>query len=547
MTRALCRLACVTLLLAAHQGAVFAAANCPTSQDDTVGSTTAITKPGAWDGWIELERYVPRSDQQPDPVMTTLPVNQAAGQIPGRSVFALAANEQTCAAADSIRWGWELRAVHYSRLAYLAYFSDSDVRALERKRQELLRKAGTSGVVDIEPGRAPGALQKIEAAECALATRLGLKDAHLTEARFSSRQDLIEEFKREAGLTQERLDAMGFHAEVYSRDDNWVLVFRGTVGGVGGWATNLAQILSMANMVDNGSEDKNGAVGQYGVADKLVKHLLRRGVPRDKLYTTGHSLGGGLASYTHLSNNLAGALMFNPAQLGVASRRQLETLPHYGSAQTRMANYMSQSRTEMNDSDIVSQGTATASAVLSKVDINVPSWGSLHGATFYIPIDEEPVPAKFKAAVFGVGAYFGVFGTAPAAVAAAAGAEVYSASNDKDGGSAAARVGAGTAVATHAMKLPGMIRNPALTAIKAVGGGLVANSLAKVPLEFAWHEYLLHSMQPLATALASSGLSSVTTTCAASPDPQYIQGKSNRKRGMRAQLAEVSHSPRSAQ
>lgn len=536
----------LSLCLVGTASAAPLGATCPTA-DEEPDAAEVVTKPSAWDGWIDLVPYTPSSEQPLNPVMTTLPVNQAAGQLPGRSVFALAANEQACLAADSVLHNWRGRAVLLSRLAYLTYFSESDARANGRRRQELADKWAASDALqeqtplrsDIEKAGLERRLAKLDREDCKLALRRQLKEEHLVLSRFASRQDLVEEFSRAQGLTQERLDAMAFHAELYARDDEWVLAFRGTVGGLGGWATNLAQILSVVEMVDNGTEGNKGAAGQYEVADRLVKFLLRKGVPRERLYVTGHSLGGGLATYAHLANNLAGALVFNPAQLGVASRTLLARQKHYVSAQGRVANYMSQSRSEFNDADPVSQGTSTVSTLLAKVNINVPAWGSLHGSTFYIPVEEEPVPAAWRTTIFAAGATLGVAGTAPALAAIGAGAMVYQTQGDRGNKDVLAAQAAKTAGrATTILKVGSKVaRAPLLSAAKAVGGGLALSSAVKGPMEFLWHEFLLHSMAPLATALVSNSINNVTVTCASDPDPAYAAAKAKRMQSVSAALA----------
>lgn len=526
--------------------------SCSVSEDEE-GMSAEVSKPHESDRWIDLFGYVPKSTIPLDPVMTTLPFNEVARELSDHGIFSLAANEQSCLDADSIRVNWSGRSTLFSRLSFLVYASEADERSYLMKRGELERKVMASEFVAsetphrsaIETSELQEKLKKLDADYCALQTRRAHKAQYLKNARFVDQGGLLDEFRRSHGLTLERLDAMQFHAELYSRDDEWVVAFRGTIGG-GGWKTNLAQILGSVEAIDNGTDDRKGAIGQYEVANKLVKFLLQRGVPREKLYVTGHSLGGGLAVFSHLSNDLAGALTFNPAQLGGTSRMMVERLPHYTRAQGRIANYMSLSRDEDTKADPVSQGTSIASRVLSKFGVEVSSFGSLHGATFYVPINPPKLPASVKAKIVFGGALVGVNHRSlvkTAAIVGVASGGVSATQSDRvNGDLLAKRTAVDGGEALVVLKTVGSFsKSVPITLAKAGVGGALAGKFVTPVVDAGWQLYQLHSMEPLAAAFSSDGPHVGTTTCVADFDPRFRAEVEERRRSRLGLLKQLGN------
>ena len=107
----------------------------------------------------------------------------------------------------------------------------------------------------------------------------------------------------------------GLHAELFrtSQGEEFVLVFRGSDEAYD-WFNNLWQ----------GTATTVQAPGYEG-ARKLVAALISGGIPRERLVVVGHSYGGGLAQYAHITNSTASAVTFNSAFLGSASLSALNT------------------------------------------------------------------------------------------------------------------------------------------------------------------------------------------------------------------------------
>ena len=94
-----------------------------------------------------------------------------------------------------------------------------------------------------------------------------------------------------------------FQANLYrSKDGTYYLAFRGTEGpNLADWRCNAEQGLG-------------GLAGQYEQAANLAKLVARSVGPNNRFIVTGHSLGGGLATYAALQNSLE-AIVFNPASV----------------------------------------------------------------------------------------------------------------------------------------------------------------------------------------------------------------------------------------
>jgi len=120
-------------------------------------------------------------------------------------------------------------------------------------------------------------------------------------------------------------EASGFHAAIYKQgegaDAKYVVAFRGTEDGTD-WKTNIASGV--------GIDTK-----QFNMANALVEQVIND-VGRENVTVTGHSLGGGLANYTAMKNEVY-STAFNPK--GTTIREKLEIKNENALADKYIQNY----------------------------------------------------------------------------------------------------------------------------------------------------------------------------------------------------------------
>jgi hypothetical protein len=448
--------------------------------------------------------------------------------------FIQADTEAQCTTHNGMFWNWQRRMVQYSMLSNLVYFSDSDVRRLSAERDKLISLKAASAetahktfiLSSIEMRGSDlriGVIQdKLDALEVHIST---VKSRFLASRNLVLRKDLFKAFLSASNLTQARLDNMGFYAEIYSQGEETLIVFRGSTE-LNGWKTNAAQIFSMPRLLDNGTTNGEGAAGQYEIADRLVRFVIASGIPRDRVYVTGHSLGGGLAAYAHLSNDTAGALLFNAAQLGVGTRAKVTQQPHFEQAQLRMANYISYLK-GTSAADPVSQGTELIKGILAGLHVSVASYGKLFGAKYYLPILPGPIPAGWlKGAVIkGTQIATGVGPSMRDRVGAikteaAINMTNYDRKNRKILAKDSVRyIGRAKTVIEGAKKFK---RTPGKLALLAAAGAVAGHIAANEAGGFLWRQLRLHVMAPLEASAVTQVMQPTPMTCATAPTPDFV-------------------------
>ena len=118
----------------------------------------------------------------------------------------------------------------------------------------------------------------------------------------------------ELGITKNHLvdSKSGFYSAIYKQghgvDANYIVAFRGTeMTHLNDWITNGGSIVGLANK-------------QYSMAADLITTLINS-VGSENITVTGHSLGGGLANYSAMKNDVQ-STAFNPK--GTTIRERLE-------------------------------------------------------------------------------------------------------------------------------------------------------------------------------------------------------------------------------
>lgn len=104
----------------------------------------------------------------------------------------------------------------------------------------------------------------------------------------------------------------GFYASLTFKNGYYFLAYRGTdMESIEDWKANLTQGIGLNSK-------------QYNLALKLAKHVVSI-IGTDRLVITGHSLGGGLASYAGV-NVKTSTITFNAAGLHPSNRGLLSNL-----------------------------------------------------------------------------------------------------------------------------------------------------------------------------------------------------------------------------
>jgi hypothetical protein len=323
----------------------------------------------------------------------------------------------------------------------------------------------------------------------------------LANAGYVVRTDLHDAFFKQAKLNDEKLEKEDFEFEIYDRHGYFVVVFRGT-SLKSGWLSDARQILNM----DVGR-------GLYEYADLLVRYLIRTvGIDRRHISTTGHSLGGGLAVYSHMRNDTDFAMAFNPAELSAANH----TRAYNPAAAKRVFNYISYvPGTEA--ADFVSQGSFVAKEMQKMPLLELPD-GHVYGEKYYIPIHVGG--SDWKLATMGAVAG-GAIGAAPLGVveglaAAARGAALAPEEKINTAKANAVKV-------TGAKVVMRVILHPRRTVL---GGGIgaVAGYIKVAPMEnLAWGVFQMHIMKPLEAATSSKYIDPQSVVCAGPPTPQFVK------------------------
>jgi dienelactone hydrolase len=386
----------------------------------------------------------------------------------------------------------------YARMSFFVYAGGAPIGRTRQAVDELEQRIAVARL-DARYWLKPQ-LAKAQRASEELIARAERK-RELAAAGYTERADLYQAFFRATKLDRQKLESEDFDAAIYERGGEFVVVFRGT-SLTTGWISDARQILNF----DPGR-------GLYQYADQLLKYLINtEHIDRARISTTGHSLGGGLAVYSHLRNDTAFALTFNPAELGAANNIRAAN----PAAQKRVINYMSYVP-GTDASDFVSQGTKVAKELVKSPLLQPPD-GHLYGSNFYLPIPvgaSEWELAKL-AALAGAAAGGTPGGFVQGLMAAAGGARIAS----TERGSAAK---SGMVVATGSKWGLNAIRHPILTAIGS-GAGAVTAYQRIAPIEnLAWGVFQMHIMNPLENKASSLYVNPQAVVCAGPPTPAFVR------------------------
>jgi hypothetical protein len=188
---------------------------------------------------------------------------------------------------------------------------------------------------------------------------------------YKEDRNLSDSFYAFKNYSKSELDEKGFYFDIYQRKGSFWVAFRGTAN-FGGGVADLKQIMNI---------DVDQSVYEY--ANQLIAFLTgKKGIDPSRIATTGHSLGGGLATYSHLLNSAAFALNFNPAELGAANNVRVPN----DAVRTRVINYLSY-EPGSETADFVHQGTRIAKELIDSPKI--PE-GYIYGNSYYLPIEIGP-------------------------------------------------------------------------------------------------------------------------------------------------------------
>lgn len=319
-------------------------------------------------------------------------------------------------------------------------------------------------------------LKAAEKHEIEIIEKIRTKASTVLSMGYVERPDLSSEFYANKRYSRAVLEAADFYFEIYERSGQLVVVFRGTSQG-SGWLTDGKQILNVGV-----------GKGLYEYADQLLVFLIKtKGIDPKTISVTGHSLGGGLAAYTHMRNNTAFAMTFNPAELGSGNNARIQQKD----AAARVFNFLSYVP-GAEVADLVNQGTFVAKEVLKQPMMELPD-GFLYGSKYYLPIEVGKSEWKLaKYAAFGAGAV----GVAPGGVllSLVSAATLGMAADSEKVATAKARTIEGAA----GFSAWNVIRHPVRSAL--FGGASAAVAYQKIlPMEqLGWGIFRLHIMEPLA-------------------------------------------------
>jgi hypothetical protein len=385
----------------------------------------------------------------------------------------------------------------YARMSFFVYAGTAPINRTIDTVDDLGQRLATAKAADVK-FLLKHQLAAAEGASRELIARRERKQ-ELAAAGYIARTDLQDAFFRATKLNWQKLESEDFEFEIYERGGHFVVAFRGT-SLPSGWLSDARQIMS----IDVGR-------GLYEYADQLLKFLIKSGIDRRHISTTGHSLGGGLAAYSHIRNDTAFAMTFNPAEVSAANDKRASNT----GAQKRVFNYISYVP-GTDAADFVSQGTQVAKELVRQPLIDLPD-GHLYGSKYYLPI---PVGAsEWKLAK--MAAYAGgAMGAAPGGVAQALLVAAGSAAVTPDEriNTAKARVAEVTVahVAKNAIFHP--FRTIALGAVSAVEA-----HRRVAPIEnLTWGVFNLHIMQPLEESASLLFVDPQSVVCAGPATPAFV-------------------------